>query len=125
MPRNADNRHKRTRQIQQEQVQQEQIQQPTPSLVQKAANFAKASAKHVSNGMKSVTAQTKSNRLAICNSCPHKVGTEDNPTCAKCGCFLKIKTGWASEACPIGKWTTGESSTLQKSGGCGCGKKKT
>ncbi len=117
MPRNADNRHKRTRQIQQE--------QSTPSLAQKAANFAKASAKHVSNGMKSVTAQTKSNRLAICNSCPHKVGTEDNPTCAKCGCFLKIKTGWASEVCPIGKWTTGESSTSQKSGGCGCGKKKT
>jgi hypothetical protein len=105
--------------------QQQQPAQSPPNLAQKAANLAKASAKHVSNGMKSVTAQTKSNRLAICNSCPHKIGTEDNPTCAKCGCFLKIKTGWASESCPIGKWTTGESSTSKKSGGCGCGKKKT
>jgi hypothetical protein len=120
MPRNADNRHKQTRQIQQE-----QLQQSAPSLAQKAANFAKASAKHVSNGMKSVTAQTKSNRLAICNSCPFKAGAEDNPTCNKCGCFLNIKTGWASESCPIGKWATGESSTSKKSGGCGCGKKKT
>lgn len=120
MPRNADNRHKRTRQMQQE-----QLQQSAPSLAQKAANFAKASAKHVRNGMKSVTAQTKSNRLAVCNNCPFKVGAEDNPTCNKCGCFLNIKTGWASESCPIGKWTTGESSASQKSGGCGCGKKKT
>ena len=105
--------------------QQEQPAQSPPSLAQKAANLAKASARHVSNGMKSVTAQTKSNRLAICNSCPFKAGAEDNPTCNKCGCFLNIKTGWASESCPIGKWATGESSTSKKSGGCGCGKKKT
>ena len=111
-----------------ERAKKHQEQQKGPSMAQKAVNFAKASAKHVSSGLKSVSEETKNIRLAICNTCPHKVGEENNPTCNKCGCFLNIKTGWASQACPIGKWGTGEKTAAKKtkpSGGCGCGKKKT
>ena len=108
------------------QMQQEK-QQP-PNMIQKASNLAKASARHVGGGLKKVTEETKNKRLEICNSCPFKVGTEEKPTCNKCGCFLKIKAGWASESCPIGKWGAGEEAKPKKtkpSGGCGCGKKKT
>ena len=111
-----------------EKSEQQQKKQPGPSMAQKAANFAKASVKHVGSGLKTVSKETKNIRLEICNSCPHKTGAEDNPTCNKCGCFLNIKAGWASQACPIGKWGTGEKTKTKKtkpSGGCGCGKKKT
>ena len=91
-----------------------QQEQKGPSMAQKAVNFAKASARHVSSGLKSVSEETKNIRLAICNTCPHKVGEENNPTCNKCGCFLNIKTGWASQACPIGKWGTGEKTAAKK-----------
>ena len=103
-------------------------QQP-PNMIQKASNLAKASVKHAGSGFKTVSEATKNKRLEICNSCPFKVGTEEKPTCNKCGCFLKIKAGWASESCPIGKWGVGEIPKPQNrrpSGGCGsCGKKKT
>lgn len=120
---------KRREVYEQKQETKQETKQSPPSLAQKAANFAKASTKHISGGLKKVTEETKNKRLAICNSCPFKVGTEEKPTCNKCGCFLKIKAGWASESCPIGKWGAGESPKPQNrrpSGGCGsCGKKKT
>ena len=87
----------------------EKEQQQPPSVIQKASNFAIASAKYARSGFKKVSAEVKEGRLATCN---------------KCGCPLNVKTEWATESCPIGKW----SSTFGQSvfGGCGsCGKKKT
>ena len=98
-------------------------QQP-PSMMQKASNFARASAKYAASGFKKVSAEVKEGRMAICKGCQFMVGEEDDPTCNKCGCPLNVKTEWATESCPIGKW----SSTFGQSvyGGCGsCGKKKT
>ncbi len=111
-------------QQQTEAEQQPEPEQQSPSMMQKASNFAKASAKYAASGFKKVSAEVKEGRMAICKGCQFMVGEEDDPTCNKCGCPLNVKTGWATESCPIGKW----SSTFGKSvsGGCGsCGKKKT
>lgn len=43
-----------------------------------------------------------SNRMQICNSCPHFIkGTSQ---CKKCGCFMSAKTRLKQAQCPIGKW---------------------
>lgn len=102
----------------------EEEQQQPPSVIQKASNFAIASAKYARSGFKKVSAEVKEGRLAICKGCKFRVGEEEDPGCNKCGCPLNIKTEWATESCPIGKW----SSTFGKnqSRGCGsCSKKKT
>jgi hypothetical protein len=41
-------------------------------------------------------------RLSICENCVffHK----PSKRCKKCGCFLRWKTSWSSQKCPIGKW---------------------
>ena len=40
--------------------------------------------------------------MLICQSCDFF--DESSDRCNHCGCFLKIKTSWASEKCPIDKW---------------------
>ena len=87
--------------------------------IQKAANFAKASAKHLANGKIPATDEQVEARFAVCVSCPlfkpspTKANTGEC-TSPKCGCglsqvgaesvFLPNKLRWASEACPLGKW---------------------
>lgn len=93
------------------------IKQESPSLLQKAQNFTTSIINHISNGMIKVSDSIKEERMNICKSCPF---FNPNNTCNKCGCFLEVKTGWASEKCPEGKWL--EIKT-QSSGGCGCSKK--
>jgi hypothetical protein len=80
--------------------------QPGPSLLQKAANFAAASAKHVAAGMPQASEEEVARRFAICQTCEHF----DGRACRKCGCpvvrekkFLS-KLSWANESCPVGKW---------------------
>ena len=56
---------------------------------------------------KTILAQTVSDdikdaRMELCNSCEF-LFTPTNQ-CKKCGCFVKIKTGFAPFKCPIGKW---------------------
>ena len=98
--------------------------QQSPSMIQKASNFAKASAKYAASGFKKVSVEVKEGRMAICKGCKFMTGEEDDPTCNQCGCPLNIKTGWATESCPIGKWSSTFGQSV--SGGCGsCGKKKT
>jgi len=41
-------------------------------------------------------------RLAICESC--EFFHIPSQRCKKCGCFLKWKTAWRSQKCPVGKW---------------------
>lgn len=100
----------------------QQNNQSEPNILQKAQNFGKAVVKHAQNGFINVATNIKQERLDICKSCEFYNSTNpDNPTCNKCGCFLKIKTGWASEKCPIGKWSDIKT---QSNGGCGCNKKQ-
>jgi len=85
-----------------------------PSLVKKAANFTKAAVKHAANGFKNVPETVYNSRMEICNSCEKL----DNGNCSECGCVVKLKTAWASEKCPIDKWSEYKA-TRGKCGGCG------
>jgi hypothetical protein len=77
-----------------------------PSLLQKAANFATASAKHIAAGAPQASEEEVARRFAICQTCEHY----DGKACRKCGCpvvrerqFLS-KLSWADSSCPVGKW---------------------
>ena len=98
-------------------------QKKEPSIVQKAKNVTKAAAKYAGSGFKNVSEERQKERMEICKKCEF-YQADGNPTCAKCGCFLKVKTAWASESCPIGKWMSNFNKSTAPS--CGsCGKKKT
>ena len=50
-------------------------------------------------------------RWKICLECPHLLYDEVNPDtdkkdgrCVECGCFMNVKTHYATAECPIGKW---------------------
>lgn len=88
-----------------------------PTLTQKIVNVTKAVVKHVANGMVNVSDNIKEERMSICKSCPFF--NSANTTCNQCGCYLEEKTKWASEKCPLDKWSDIKT---QASGGCGCNK---
>lgn len=57
--------------------------------------------------------ETVQARLALCRACPHFQaqsmplpggGTLPTASCARCGCFLHIKTRLFGARCPEGKW---------------------
>lgn len=72
-----------------------------PNLIQKAWNFARASAEFIKEGMPVVPEEVYNSRMATCTSCP--LLSEDS-TCDSCGCFMPKKSGWATAFCPEGKW---------------------
>jgi len=50
-------------------------------------------------------------RWDICKQCPYLLYDEMNPDtnkkdgrCTECGCFMNVKTHYATAECPIGKW---------------------
>jgi len=60
-----------------------------------------------------VSAQTRSDRLAVCRDCEHYV--EKTASCGPlvkealtdsplCGCFMPAKTRFKVSSCPLGKW---------------------
>jgi hypothetical protein len=67
-----------------------------PGLGQTAANFFKATTKHILSGLKNVNDEVYQQRIDICNVCDKRV--EDR--CTICGCFIAKKARWASEQCP-------------------------
>lgn len=72
-----------------------------PSTLQMAANFAKALASHVASGGQEATPEELRIRLMICSDCPNR----NVDACSICGCFLAKKAAWATQQCPIGRWT--------------------
>lgn len=94
-----------------------------PNFIKKAENFTKASMRHAASGFEHVSENVKQHRMRLCAGCDFLMPPEDNPTCGQCGCYLNIKIGWASESCPVGKWSRINKS---ESGKCNtCGNKKT
>lgn len=77
-----------------------------PSLIQRAATFTKAAARHVAAGMPRATDEEVEWRFAVCQQCEHF----DGKACRKCGCGISrerrfaSKLSWAGERCPVGKW---------------------
>lgn len=86
-----------------------------PPLLKQVQNFATSTIRHVLGGLPQAPDEERDRRMSICKECPFFESGE-NPRCKSCGCPLKIKTSWAGESCPQGKW----GSVL--SGGCGCSK---
>ena len=84
-------------------------------MLKKAANFTKAVTKHAFNGFTKTPSMVYRSRLDICNSCEFLL---TGGQCSECGCIVKYKTSWASEKCPIGKWSEYKQ-TRGKCGGCG------
>lgn len=85
-----------------------------PSFVEQVKNVTVSTIRHVAGGMPQAPDEERDRRMAICKECPF-FSLSDDPRCSQCGCYLKIKTSWALEACPEGKW--GQSPTKD----CGCG----
>jgi ribosomal protein L32 len=93
-----------------------------PTILTKGANLSRSLFHHAKDGFKNVESDLQKRRLEICQKCEYY--KEDNISCKKCGCYLLIKTSWASESCPVGKW--GSENHQKPAGGCGgCGGKKT
>lgn len=76
-------------------------------------NFANSVSTYIASGFKHVDQEIKTQRLDICKQCEHFKNSTYQ--CDQCGCFLMIKTGWATEKCPIGKWFAVEESDTQSS----------
>jgi hypothetical protein len=72
-----------------------------PGLLRKAATLARAVTRHVAAGLPAVPPEVKAQRLALCQVCPD---LRPNGNCGRCGCVVAVKTGWALEECPAGKW---------------------
>lgn len=75
------------------------------SLAGQAAGLAKATARHVANGLKNVSEEEQARRRAICTECEYYNAKRDR--CGVCACKLGgwlNKLRWASERCPKGKW---------------------
>ena len=94
-----------------------------PNIFKKAANFARASVDHAASGFQNVSENVKSHRMKICNNCEFMIGPSHDPICSQCGCYLNLKTSWASQSCPIEKW--GVLNKKQSEGCKSCRKKKT
>tara|TARA_Y100000004_G_scaffold71605_1_gene80485 strand:- start:415 stop:828 length:414 start_codon:yes stop_codon:yes gene_type:complete len=91
------------------------VKKKMPSIMKQAANFAKSVTKHVATGAQKVPNHVRASRLEICRACDKL----DEKRCTECGCFVDIKAGWASEACPLAKWGP----YRHTRGGCNCGRK--
>ena len=74
-----------------------------PSILQKAVNFSKATAKHVMDGSRKVDDKDFSIRMEACLSCDHII-KKDPKTCGLCGCVLKVKARWRTSDCPDNRW---------------------
>jgi hypothetical protein len=75
---------------------------PTTQLVK---NFTKAVASEVKAVIRKappISQEERTRRLEICHSC--EFFRAEDERCSKCGCFMKYKTAWRSQHCPVGKW---------------------
>lgn len=104
-----------------------------PDILTQVNNFLNSSIKHLIDNMENVSDEVAACRMSTCQSC--EFFDKNSVRCNSCGCFLKIKTRWASEKCPLDKWgpevateqnqeTTPPQTqnSTEKPGGCGCGK---
>jgi hypothetical protein len=71
-------------------------------VLTQAATLAKAVVRHVADGVRYVLPEVAQARYDICFPCSQI--SADKTRCKACTCILAIKTTWASEECPIGKW---------------------
>lgn len=68
----------------------------------RALSFLRSFARHALAGFPTVNPIVKARRMALCMAC-EKFNSEKQ-SCRACGCKLKLKTSWALETCPLGRW---------------------
>lgn len=71
-----------------------------PSVLRQAVTATKALASFLGSGLKTVTADTRAERLRCCQACEHHTGLR----CRLCGCFTGAKAALPFERCPLGQW---------------------
>lgn len=75
-----------------------------PSVAQQAGNLAgtvgRAIVAVATGSHVMTTAEERDRRWSICVACDQLVSER----CLKCGCYMRVKVGLATEKCPIGKW---------------------
>ena len=78
-----------------------------PSAIKMAGNLSKAVVKHARDGFRKVTLPIYQRRLDKCNDCipPDGFRVKNRCTHESCGCFIDKKAWWASEECPLSRWT--------------------
>ena len=60
---------------------------------------------HVARGERlKVTPKEAKARMDTCLGCEFITGELNKERCKKCGCWLRLKTQFQAEGCPIGKW---------------------
>lgn len=79
----------------------------TPSLLEKAANFATDMARWAKEGFPTVSEEVLQTRLDVCRACPWFKGLAGgslmHTMCGKCGC-TNLKLSISTSHCPIGRW---------------------
>lgn len=73
-----------------------------PPLTAQVGNLMRSAARHVAAGMPEASPEEQDHRKSLCRGCEQYRPSDDR--CAACGCYVKEKTSWKLEACPLGKW---------------------
>lgn len=76
-----------------------------PNIAKQASSFTKESIRYIKSGMPKRSPDEIDRVKLICKQCDYYQERNGSVRCAKCGCYLNIKTRWATADCPIGKWT--------------------
>ena len=74
------------------------------SFKRKVYNYLLALTKRIITGGHNVPDDVEMLRKVICYGCRNY--NKKDLSCSKCGCPVRTKTVWASEACPEGYWKT-------------------
>lgn len=94
---------------------------PTPAELW--SEFRAARKRFKAAGSPVTTIQEQMARLAVCAACPEKLlsvplGITSLARCKGCGCFVALKSEWATENCPRGHWPGDPPFVEQTCGGC-------
>jgi hypothetical protein len=85
--------------------------QQYPSLGEQVKNFGSSFHELVSSAVQGnrllAPKDTQLARLETCKSCEFFDTSQER--CTKCGCYLRVKTAFSYETCPVGKWGTDDS----------------
>lgn len=51
-----------------------------------------------------ITPEQAAERFAVCQGCDWFRASDERCAHPSCGCFLRVKTAWRAQRCPVGKW---------------------
>jgi hypothetical protein len=74
----------------------------TTELIKTFVSAAKNELGAAIAGVPNLSDEEAERRLETCKKC--EFFAHEKGRCLKCGCFLRWKTAWRSQKCPIGKW---------------------